>query len=80
MFIRNGIYSTLRSKGRTALFSLLLALLTVSLALGLGLWSYCAQTLNAMDEAYTSIALAEYMGQDYPDPYVADESAREAPC
>ena len=78
MIIRNGILSTVRSRGRTALFTLLILLLTLSLSLGMGLWSYCAQTLNAMDEAYTSIALAEYMGQDYPDPYVADESAREA--
>ena len=68
MFIRNGIYSTLRAKGRTALFSLLLALLTVSLALGLGLWSYCAQTLEAMDQAYTSIALMEHMGEKLHHP------------
>ena len=78
MFIRNGIYSTLRAKGRTALFSLLLALLTVSLALGLGLWSYCAQTLAAIDQTYTSIALLEYIGEDYPQEYAADEAARTA--
>lgn len=78
MFLRNGILSTLRSRGRTLLFTLLILLLTLSLSLGLGLWSYCAQTLAAMDETYTSIALVEYMGEEYPDPYAADESARRA--
>ncbi|OUN25246.1 FtsX-like permease family protein [Pseudoflavonifractor sp. An85] len=31
-----------------------------------------------MDETYTSIALLEYMGEEYPDPYAADEAARQA--
>lgn len=78
MFLRNGILSTLRSRGRALLFALLILLLTVSLSLGLGLWSYCAQTLETMDETYTSIALLEYMGEEYPDPYAADEAARQA--
>ena len=78
MFLRNGILSTLRSRGRTLLFTLLILLLTLSLSLGLGLWSYCAQTLETMDETYTSIALLEYMGEEYPDPYAADDAARQA--
>ena len=78
MIIRNGVRSTLRSRGRTILFTLLIFLLTVSLALGLGMWAYCAQTLTAMDEAYTSIALVEYMGEDYPETDAADEYARQA--
>ena len=56
MILRNGILSTVRSRGRTVLFTLLIFLLTLSLSLGLGLWSYCAQTLAAMDATYTSIA------------------------
>lgn len=78
MMIRNGILSTVRAKGKTALFTMLIFILTLSLALGMGLWSYCAQTLTTMDEAYTSIALVEYMGQDYPDSHAADTSARGA--
>ena len=78
MILRNGILSTVRSRGRTVLFSLLIFLLTLSLSLGLGLWSYCAQTLAAMDATYTSIALVEYKGKNYPDQYAADESARAA--
>ena len=76
MVIRNGILSTVRSRGRTILFALLIFLLTLSLSLGLGLWSYCAQTLAAMDATYTSIALVEYKGENYPDQYAADETAR----
>lgn len=78
MIIRNGIRSTLRARGRTILFTLLILLLTVSLALGLGMWAYCAQTLAAMDESYTSVALVEYMGEDYPEQDAADQYARQA--
>lgn len=78
MVIRNGILSTVRSRGRTILFALLIFLLTLSLSLGLGLWSYCAQTLAAMDATYTSIALVEYKGENYPDQYASDETARMA--
>lgn len=78
MVIRNGILSTVRARGRTVLFSLLILLLTLSLSLGMALWSYCAQTLEAMDQAYTSIALVEHMGENYPDPYAADDTARQS--
>ena len=78
MVIRNGILSTVRARGRTVLFSLLILLLTLSLSLGMGLWSYCAQTLEAMNQAYTSIALVEHMGENYPDPYAADDTARQS--
>lgn len=78
MILRNGLLSALRAKGRTALFTLLLLLLTVSLTLGLGMWAYCAGVLSSMDENYTSVALVEYMGIDYPDPDSADEYARRA--
>ena len=78
MIIRNGILSTVRSKGKTVLFTLLIFVLTMSLGLGLGLWSYCTLTLQSMEETYTSIAVVEYMGDQYPEEYVADEAAREA--
>ena len=78
MIVRNGVRSTLRVRGRTILFTLLILLLTVALALGLGMWAYCAQTLAAMDESYTSVALVEYMGEDYPETDTADEYARQA--
>lgn len=76
MILRNGILSNLRARGRTALFTLLILTLTCSLTLGLGMWAYCARTLAAMDENYTSIALVEYLGSGYPDPNAADPDAR----
>lgn len=78
MIARNGIRTTLRARGRTALFTALILLLTLTLALGLGMWAYCSGTLAEMDETYTSVALLEYLGQDYPDGSVADENARQA--
>ena len=78
MIVRNGVRSTLRARGRTILFTLLILLLTVALALGLGMWAYCAQTLAAMDESYASVALVEYMGENYPETDAADEYARQA--
>lgn len=78
MFIRNGVWSTLRAKGRSALFFLLILLLTLSLSLGLGMWATCARNLAVMDENYLSVALVEYMGESYPDQDTADEGARQA--
>ncbi|MDE6282275.1 MAG: ABC transporter permease, partial [Oscillospiraceae bacterium] len=78
MPVRNGLLSTLRAKGRTALFTLLILVLTVALALGLGMWAYCGGLLAQMEEQYTSVALVEYMGENYPDEDTADSGARAA--
>ena len=78
MPIRNGLRSTLRAKGRSALFALLIFFLTLTLTLGAGMWGYCAQILAQMDESYTSIALIEYMGADYPNADAPDGDARAA--
>lgn len=78
MPIRNGLLSTLRARGRTALFVLLILVLTVALSLGLGMWAYCGALLARMEEQYTSVALVEYMGEDYPDADAADSGSRAA--
>lgn len=78
MSIRNGLLSTLRAKGRSALFVLLILVLTLALTLGVGMWGWSAQMLARFDESYTTVALLEYMGQDYPDPDAADAGARQA--
>lgn len=78
MIARNGIRSTLRARGRTALFTLLILALTLALALGLGMWSYSSRMLARCDETFTSVAIVEYMGQAYPDANAADEDARQA--
>lgn len=78
MIVRNGVNSALRARRRAALFFALLLLLTLALSLGLGMWSYCGRALETLDESYASIALAEYMGENYPDADAADEYARQA--
>ena len=78
MFIRNGIMSNLRERGRTALFSLLIMVLTVTMILALGVLLYCNAVLKECDGAYRSIALIEYMGSEYPKEDEPDEAARKA--
>lgn len=79
MPVRYGLKTTLRARGRSILFALLIFVLTLVLALGAGMWGACSRLLARMDETYTCIALMEaYQGEDYPDPNAADEAAREA--
>lgn len=78
MILRNGINSTLRARGRTLLFTLLIFILTVTMILGIGMWAYCVQIQPKMDERFTSVALVEYMGNNYPNPEAPDEFARQA--
>ena len=78
MILRNGILSTLRGRWRTALFTALILLMALSLTLGAGMWAYCSAQLARLDENYTSVALVEYMGADYPDENAADSFARAA--
>lgn len=78
MILRNGILSTLRAGWRTALFSVLILFMCLSLTLGAGMWAYCDGQLKQLDSAYTSIALVEYMGAGYPEENAADPYARAA--
>ncbi len=78
MILRNGINSTLRARGRSVLFTFLILILTISLTLGMGTWAYSSALLSQMDDTYTSIALVEYMGADYPNQDIADSYARAA--
>lgn len=78
MILRNGINSTLRARGRSVLFTLLIFILTITMILGVGMWTYCRQIQPKLDEKFTSVALVEYMGSNYPNTKVADEFARQA--
>ena len=78
MFIRNGIKSNLRARGRTALFSLLIFFLTVIVILSLSVLLYCNAVIDSCDNSYRSIALVEYMGSEYPNEDVPDPAARAA--
>ena len=78
MFVRNGIKSILRERGRTALFSLLIMLLTVTMILSLSVLLYSRAMMAACNETYRSIALVEYMGTEYPNEDEPDAAARAA--
>ena len=78
MIFRNGIKSNTRARGRTALFFCLIAALTFSLTLSLGVLSYSERTIEKCDETYRSIGLIEYTRGDYPDENAADSAARAA--
>ncbi len=78
MVIKYGIRSTLRAKGRSFLFTVLIVLISLALTLGAGMWSYCSQQLEVLDENYSSLALLEYMGADYPNENAADSYVRKA--
>ncbi len=67
MILRNSIYSILRVKGKTALFTVLLFALTLAFALGVSVWASVAQFLDDADDFYTTIGLVEYMGTGYPN-------------
>lgn len=67
MILRNSILSMIRSKGKTALFTLLIFALTLVLALSISVWASIAQFLADCDDFYTTIGLLEYMGAGYPD-------------
>ena len=78
MFIRNGINSNIRERGRTALFSILIVFLTVTMILSLSVLMYCNAMMDACEEEYRSIALLEYMGAEYPNEDEPDLQARAA--
>ena len=67
MIFRNSILSIFRSKGKTILFTLLIFSLTLTLALGVSVWSSIEQFLDDCADYFTTIALVEYMGTGYPD-------------
>lgn len=78
MILRNSILSIIRSKGKSALFTLLIFALTLVLALGISVWASVAQFLEDCDEYYTTIGLVEYMGTGYPDDTAYDDAMAKA--
>ncbi|MBP5294967.1 MAG: hypothetical protein J6Y95_04530, partial [Lachnospiraceae bacterium] len=78
MLVRNGILTCFRQKGRTILFFLLLTVLAMALLLAQGVMLYCDSALTQADSQYRSIAVVEYMGEDYPSRDAADPAARKA--
>jgi len=78
MIFRNSINSILRSKGKTALFTLVIFTLTLVLSLAVSVWASVAQFLDNCDDYYTTIGLVEYMGTNYPDDDIYDPAMAKA--
>ena len=78
MIFRNSINSIVRSKAKTALFTLVIFALTLALSLAVSVWASVAQFLNDCDEYYTTIGLVEFMGTNYPDDDIHDPAMAEA--
>ena len=76
MIIRNGIHSIFRSRKLCILFFILIALLTMILTVGTGVFMASDATLESFRETYRTIGRLEYIGADYPDETAADENAR----
>jgi len=72
MIFRNSIKSIFRSKGKTALFTLVIFSLTLALTLAGSVWASVTQFLDDCDDYYTTVALVEFMGTKYPDDDIYD--------
>ncbi|MGN0798972.1 MAG: hypothetical protein ACI4NU_00925, partial [Christensenellales bacterium] len=63
---------------KTALFALLIALATMFLYLAGNTWLSSERMLRECDEAYTTIAVLEYIGENYPNETEYDPAMQEA--
>ncbi len=77
MIFQNSVRNIVRSKGKTALFTLLIFALTLALALSVSVWASVAQFLSDCDDFYTTIGLVEYMGTSYPSETAYDAAMFE---
>lgn len=67
MFVSHSIKNILRSWKKTALFAVLMISLVMILTIGLSLSVTIRDFLAQCDESYTTIAVFDYIGPDYPD-------------
>ncbi|MBR3382674.1 MAG: ABC transporter permease [Clostridia bacterium] len=76
--IRNGVKSALRTPGKTILFALILTMIAALLAVSFSVFSAVRGYINDCNGYFHTIAELEYVGRDYPDPFVYDEAVAEA--
>ena len=72
MFIKHSFKNILRSWPKSLLFFLLLAALSAILCIGVSLTSAIVGFIRDCNETYTTIAVFEYIGVDYPNENVFD--------
>lgn len=76
--MRYGLLSILRTPLKTVLFLLLIAVITAFLALGAGMWQSAERMLADADDTFLSAGEFVYVGGNYPDALVYDETLEEA--
>jgi len=67
MFFIHSLKNVLRSWPKSALFFILIAVLGVTLCIGVSMTASIVGFLRECDEIYTTIAVFEYIGSDYPN-------------
>ena len=77
MIILNALKNIYRSAAKSALFFLLICVLTAAFSLGLNVWTSVGAYLDQCEAEYTTIGLFEYMGPEYPDETVYDKGLRD---
>lgn len=78
MIWQHSCKSCLRMRWKTVLFALLIALATMFLYLAGNTWLSSERMLRECDEAYTTIAVLEYIGENYPNETEYDPAMQEA--
>ena len=76
--IKNGIKCTLRTPGKTLLFVLILTIIAALLAVSFSVFFAVRGYLDDCEDYFHTIAELEYVGRDYPDPFVYDEAVGAA--
>lgn len=68
MQIKHGLKSSFRMPGKSLLTFLLFFLVMALLGTSIGVTSSVSQTLKALSDSYTTIAVAEFVSEQEPDP------------
>ena len=76
--VKNGIKCTLRTPGKALLFLLIIIVISALLTVSFSVFSAVRGYINDCDSYFHTIAELEYIGRDYPDPFVYDEAVAEA--
>lgn len=79
MIWKHSCKSCLRMGWKAALFALLTAMATMFLYLAGNTWLSSERMLRECDEAYTTIAVLEYIGDNYPGETEYDPDMRLQP-
>lgn len=75
MIVRNSLRVLWRTRLKSTVFLLIVLVLTVVLGLGVSLWASCASLLSQAQQQYTTTAVLEYRGAEFPNEAVYDPQA-----